>query len=180
MVPIDYETEDELAPASPTASNSTLLWLSRSPSPFNPSLTSMLVPQSLYHLPILTKFQSRGIASPLPLSPTTVQSFFLQITTSIPESVPQSITAVQTPPPQVLAPISPSITQLLILTTANLIPAIPLPPLLELYSRIPPPNKAKYFSQKDLLADMRNHAANIGFAVIIKSLRPTKVYLVCN
>ena len=70
--------------------------------------------------------------------------------------------------------------QPLILATANLIPESSPPPLPEIYPRIPPPHEAEYFSREDLLADVRNHAANNGFAVTINSSRPTKVYLVCD
>ena len=177
---MDCETEDVLAPGSPTASDSTLSWLSRSPLPFDPSTISMLVPQSLQHFLILTKSQSRDVAAPIPLSPTTVQSSFSQPAASVPEPVPQSTTTVQTPLPQFLASVLQPITQPLILATANLIPESPPPPLPEIYPRIPPPHKADYFSREDLLADVRNHAANNGFAVTINSSRPTKVYLVCD
>lgn len=79
-----------------------------------------------------------------------------------------------------MVPILQPIIQLLILTIANLIPEIPAPLLPEIYPRILPPYKAEYFSQEDLLADVRNHVANNEFAVTIDSSRPTKVYLVCD
>lgn len=177
---MDYETEDNLAPGSSTASDSALSWLSRSPLPFNPPTTPMLVPQPLHHSPILTKPQSRDVATHLPLSQTTVQSSSRQHAAFIPEPVPQSMTAAQTPLPQFVAPVPQPTPQPLILATGSLIPAIPPPLLPELYPRIPPPHEAEFFSREDLLADLRNHAANNGFAVNINSPRPTKVYLVCD
>ena len=77
----------------------------------------------------------------------------------------------------VLQPITQPITQPLIFAIANLIPEIP-PPLLEIYPRIPSPHEAEYFSWEDLLADVRNHTANNGFAVTINNSKLTKIYLV--
>ena len=176
---MDYETGDLLAPGSPTASASTLSWLSRLPSPFDPLTISMLVPEYLQHFLILTKSQSRDVVAPIP-PPTTMQNSFSQLAAPAPEPVPQSTTAVQTPLPQFLAPVLQPVTQPLILATANLIPESSPPPLPEIYPIIPPPHEVEYFSREDLLADVKNHAANNGFAVNINSSRPTKVYLVCD
>ena len=87
LVPMDYETEDVLAPGSPTASDSTFSWLSRSPSPFDSSIISVLVPQSLQNFLVLTKSQSRDIAALIPQSSTTMQSSFPQPAASVLESV---------------------------------------------------------------------------------------------
>ncbi len=108
-----------------------------------------------------------------------MQRFFPKPAAAVPEPVSQSITAVQTPIPKLLAPVLQPITQSLILVTANLILGIPPTPLPELYPRIPPPNEAEYVLQ-DLLADMKNHLVPKGFVKTINSSRPTKVYLVCD
>ncbi len=92
----------------------------------------------------------------------------------MPETVPQTVTDVQTPLPQFLAPVLQPVTQSLILATTNSILEIPPHLIPEIYLRILPPHETKYFSIEDLQADVRNYAANNEFTITINSSRPTK------
>ena len=69
---MDYETEDVFALGSPTASDSTFLWLSQSPLLFDPSTISVLVPQSLQYFLVFTNSQSKDITALISQSQTTI------------------------------------------------------------------------------------------------------------
>lgn len=79
--------------------------------------------------------------------------------------------------PPLLLPVLQLITQLLILTKANLIPTISPTPISYLYLKILLSHEVDYFSQ-DLLVNVKNYKANNEFAVTVNSSRSTKEYLV--
>lgn len=150
------------------SSDSSFSWLSQLSELFNSPTISLPVSSPMVStepVPGLTPAPvaapvpaAMPVSAPIPVPGLTSAPILVPIPLPIPVPIPVSI------PVPVLATV----------------PASALAPASEFYLEMPLPPKAEYFSQEDLLTNVKNHVAGNGYAVIINGSRPTKLYLVCD